>query len=166
MGFDKGSLVVEGKTLIQRALDQFEAAGIPVTVLGQEAVAGRTFKIDSHPGSGPAAALAEFLPLSDLVFVLSCDVPFFVASVVAELRTTIGEHDAAIPLLENRAQYLCALYSIRAFEKWRNAPTSLRGRSMRELIDMIDVVETDVIDARSITGVNCPEELERLLIST
>jgi molybdopterin-guanine dinucleotide biosynthesis protein A len=165
MGFAKHEVLIEGRTILDRTLEQLDRACQEVTVLGQEPVSGRRFQGDETAGAGPGAALLGFLPETDLVFVVSCDIPFFYSGVIEELRREIGNHEAAIPLLAGRPQYLCALYTRTAFAKWRTAFEGdlAKGVSMRALIATIDAKEVQLAcDAIHITGVNTPLELELL----
>ena len=162
MGEDKASLTIEGRTLLDRTLAEFDRIGVRATVLGREAVPGRAFLKDAGVHAGPAAALSRFVPSEEAVFVCACDLPFFNADCVAPMATLLGSHDAVVPFVSGEAQPLCALYSGRVFEKWRDSGE----RSMKGLLALCDVVaigEPEMmglgIDPRWFFDADSPEDL-------
>ncbi len=168
MGFEKHAVVVDGRTVLQRTLDQLDGAEVPVCILGNEPIPGRSFLQDRNGGAGPATALAAYRPTSDFTLVVACDLPFFHADVLAGLLAVIGNHDAAVPLLNGQPQYLCALYNRAAFEKWaeaaRDTPAEARNCSMREVLVAIDAIEVELdTDPLHISSFNTPEELKDLI---
>jgi molybdenum cofactor guanylyltransferase len=115
--------------------------------------------------AGPIAALAGFSPTVEFVFVASCDLPNFTHEVVDALAKAIADHQAAIPNLKGRAQPLCALYRVDAFESLREHHQKGEARIMR-WIDGLDTVMVNADEAswgRQVTNVNTPEELEAAL---
>jgi molybdopterin-guanine dinucleotide biosynthesis protein A len=165
-GVDKASSTIEGRTILERMLAEFDRAQVQVTVLGRDPVQGRAFLRDEREHAGPAVALKQFRPSTDLVFVASCDLPLFRAEVIPALKDKVGSHEAAIPTIAGRRQYLCALYTRGAFEKW----ATTEGDSMRDLVKAIGVMEVSEsaleesgIDPRCVCGFNTPEELADLL---
>ena len=165
-GAEKASVTIEGRTVLERMLAELDRAQVQVTVLGTDPVEGRAFQKDEHEHAGPAAALKRFRPTTGIVFVASCDLPLFRAELVAVLRDKIQSHDAAIPTIAGRQQYLCALYKRNAFEKW----AATEGDSMQDLVKAINTIEVSEseleqsgIDPRWVRGFNTPEELSDLL---
>jgi molybdopterin-guanine dinucleotide biosynthesis protein A len=165
-GNDKASVTIEGRTVLERMLAELDRAQVQVTVLGTDPVEGRAFQRDEREHAGPAAALKQFRPNTEIVFVASCDLPLFRAEVITVLKDKIQNHDAAIPTIAGRHQYLCALYTRSAFEKW----ATTEGDSMQDLakaINFREVSESELeesgIDPRWVRGFNTPEELADLL---
>jgi molybdopterin-guanine dinucleotide biosynthesis protein A len=165
-GNDKASVAIEGRTVLERMLAELDRARVQVTVLGADPVEGRAFQRDEHEHAGPAAALKRFRPTTEIVFVASCDLPLFRAETVAVLKDKIHGNDAAIPKIAGRPQYLCALYTRSAFEKW----ATTEGNSMQDLVNAINAIEVSEseleesgVDPRWVRGFNTPEELADLL---
>lgn len=166
MGFDKASFLIDGEPLGHRLARLLRASGWEPTVLGQSPIEGFAFKQDSERGAGPLAALREFHPTTDFIFLLSCDVPCFDPVLCEVLLEQLGEESAVIPQLDGRLQPLCALYH-------RNAWQILGAVQSNRVLDWIDRLETRTVDKAQIealgvrpsayTSANTPEELEALL---
>jgi molybdopterin-guanine dinucleotide biosynthesis protein A len=155
--------------LAERIVRSLRVIDVPVTVLGREPVEGAEFLADSEQFAGPLAALSHFRPSRELVFVVSCDVPRFDASLVKVLEGRMGEHEAVVPVADGWRQPLCALYRASAFERLATVVASGR-RSVMAWVDALRVVEVDEeelaslgVDPDAVRGVNTPEELQRAL---
>jgi molybdopterin-guanine dinucleotide biosynthesis protein A len=161
MGEDKASLPVGGIPVARRTAEVLAEACQKVTILGPEPILGFPCIKDEEPGEGPLAALALFGPVSQYVFVCSCDIPYFDARLVIQAQEAIGESNAAVPLVDGRRQPLCALYSNDAFPILR--ATAAEGkRSIMAWLDRLAVAEflpEKVIWGR---GANTPEEWRAL----
>lgn len=169
MGTDKARLVVDGRPQARRTADALLTLGIPVTVLGREPLDGCDFVGDREELAGPVAALAQFLPTVELVFVCSCDIPLFDGRLVEVLMERIEDRDAAAPEVNGWRQPLCALYRHSA---WNKLPDLLRVEDACAMhwLDALDhtVVSSDVLakrglDPRSAQGANTELELAELL---
>lgn len=156
MGEDKAGLMAGG---VLAALD---AAGVAVTVLGREPIAGRAFLQDEGDYPGPARALSRFEPTKEAVVVCACDLPLFDARCVKELTQALGDKEAAIPVVKGREQYLCALYRASVFPTWRHMVESGEAVSMRELVRVLDSAFFEPEDFRRFLGANTHEELQGL----
>lgn len=169
MGQDKATTLVEGIPQAERIVASLRKAGYPVTVLGRSPIEGAKFVADSETFAGPLNALAQFQPQSEAVFVVSCDVPLFEATVVAKLGARLSQIDAVVPLLDGWRQPLGALYRATAFGE---IPATLAtGRkSLMAWLDRLRVVEVDEaelnkmgVDPFTLRSANTPEELSALL---
>ncbi len=154
MGQDKSALMA-GRIIA--ALDT-----IPVTVLGRTPIEGLAFLADESDYPGPARALSRYEPRAKAVIVCACDLPLFNKDCIAELTQAIDDKEAAIPLVDGREQYLCALYRSNVFPTWRHMVESGTAVSMRELVRVLDAVYFAPIGAKLFTGANTPEELQAL----
>lgn len=171
MGEDKAALLIGGIPLARRIADALLATGIPVTVLGREPVEGCAFLPDSEAGAGPLVALSRYRPNADFAFIAACDLPCFDPRLVAVLQEKIGEHEAAIPIVDGWRQPLCALYRREAWEALSDpSREESAGRSVFRWVDSLDHVVVDVgvlaaagLDPRCVRGVNSRDELEALL---
>lgn len=169
MGADKAHLMVDGTPLATRIATQISAASIPLTVLGNKPIPGFDFLADAEEYAGPLLALARFVPTMGAVFVASCDLVRFDSRLIDLLASRIGEHDAAIPLIGDRAQPLCALYHRRCWDSLVGLVAKGR-RSMMAWVDQLDVQHIDEsafagaqIDPSSVLGANTPEEFARAI---
>ena len=170
MGADKASLAVGAMTLAERTLAEFDRVRVPVTVLGRTPIEGRPFRPDVAEFAGPAVALSRFTPSHANLFVCSCDLPNFDADIVQALLPLLAGHDAVVPAVGGRPQYLCALYTSGALACLRNLVENQRVRSMQRFVDALDarfVAESDLeglgVSPRSVVGANTPEDLRRAL---
>jgi molybdopterin-guanine dinucleotide biosynthesis protein A len=166
-------------------------------VIGDESIAARTARLladvctpvvevgpnytsldaapEDPPGEGPLTAIvagASWLATrgdAGPVIVLAVDLP----NLHGEVLSWLIEHPAngsVVPVVDGRAQPLCARYSEVALA--RASALVRRGeRSMRALLDEIDVVYADesdwgtVCNARAFDDVDTPEDAARAGIS-
>jgi molybdopterin-guanine dinucleotide biosynthesis protein A len=170
MGIDKARLTIDGLSLGERTARELEKVCDKVTVLGKEPLAGRPFIKDSAEHAGPAAALAAFHPEQDLVFVVSCDLPHFRSDLIEALASVIGDHPAAVPLVDGRLQPLSALFRRSAFADLREIARECEHPSMMSWLKKMNINEVTSealvelgADPHSMRGVNTPEELRDLL---
>lgn len=166
MGRDKAKLPIDGVPQAGRIVRQFVDAGIPVTVLGREAIPGAAFLRDQYEFGGPIAALAAFGPKAAQVFVASCDLPRFDIRLVEFLQMRIGNAGACAPEVDGFRQPLCALYSASAFDKLSTLEDQCAMGWLNSL-DTIIVPESDLekagLGSAIARGANTPEELNRAL---
>ncbi|MFI5385343.1 MAG: molybdenum cofactor guanylyltransferase [Fimbriimonadales bacterium] len=160
MGEDKSRLLVDGEPMAVRIARLLAGRGIRVTVSGVEALEGRAFLPDREQHGGPLLALSRFEPSSELVFIVSCDVPGFDPAVVEILADHLGDSDAAVPELEGRLQPLCALYRSSALKV---AEKLVHGGERRVMtwLERLRVVVVSDIDPVWVSNVNTPADLKR-----
>ena len=182
-GRDKPALVVDGRALLDRALEA--VPGIPVVVVGPPRTlpAGVVSAAEDPPGGGPAAAVAAGfaalpeLPADAIVAVLAADLPGIDASTLARLCAALlaGSSDpdsadtySADPggavLLDpsGHRQYLIGVWrrgllaaAITRRAQWHDAP-------LRDLLAPIRVVEVPGSD-REAADIDTPADLRRWL---
>lgn len=169
MGVDKATIIVDGKPVAVRQAVSLIEAGWPVTVLGQEPIAGCAFVRDAESFAGPLAALSHFVPSAEYVFVLSCDVPLFDAVVAEVCLREMGSFDAVVPVVGGRDQPLCALYRRSA---WTSLPSAQESGRVMDWVSRLKIRRVAAeslislgVQSEWVTGVNTPEELAALLES-
>lgn len=169
MGSSKADAPVDGVPMARRIAQALLDEGMPVTVLGREPLSCCRFLPDAEEYAGPSAALARFEPAEPRVFVASCDLARFDARLPAALAAIMADQEAAAPVLDGRAQPLCAVYSAEAFAVLRR----LTAAGERRLMPWFDalrwrpVTANDLaaagLDPRCVQSANTPDELRALL---
>ncbi len=164
---DKSQMLVDGVPMVQRLIQEFEKLGWPVTVVGQFPVSGADFVRDSTPNAGPLSALRDFIPQRPLVFVASCDLVLFRCELARFFESNLGESDAVIPVVDGRAQPLCALYRASSIERLKHHPDLERVLGWVDLLQVSYLSEADLRDAGMspswTRGANTPEEVQKLM---
>ncbi len=167
MGKDKASLTIRGESLMEKTIRELEAAGYEPVVLGGIPFLGCQHVPDRVAGSGPLTALREFTPHNGLVFVASCDLPFFSRHVPAALESLLEGHLACIPLINGRLQPLCALYQSSCWTSLVQEPQMIRVMQWIEGLDAVFPTEEGLEKAGAnplhLRSANTPEELQALL---
>ena len=185
MGADKASIVVDGAPLLARtvaALLEVTAcvvvaarAGQPLPPLDPRALV----VVDPVDDRGPLAAIAAAEPslarAVDRVFVASTDLPRFHAALVLALEARLGAREAAVPLVDGRAQPLVALYRRAALHR----ASSLVQAGERRATALVEACDARLVTALELASdpdlarldptldalvdVDTPEALARLL---
>ena len=167
MGQDKASLLIEGRSLVERIADELQKAGFEPFILGGRPLLGRHFIPDETLGSGPLAALRGFAPPDGLVFVSSCDLPLFRSSIPLAFEEMLADFDCVIPRIAGSDQPLCALYRSSCWLPLRQDPPL---RRVMDWVDRLTCVKSDEpnllamgIQPSWCRGANTPDELHALL---
>jgi molybdopterin-guanine dinucleotide biosynthesis protein A len=148
MGVDKARVPVGGVPLAWRVARALAAAGGPLVEVGSGVVPWLP-QVREHPaGSGPLAALVagwRWLVAGGVqgpVVVLACDLPRVTGRTVQWLRSWPGA-GSVVPVVEGRAQPLCARWSPAALEEgaraWRAGERSLRPLLAAPDLDLVSV---------------------------
>jgi len=120
-GRDKGSLVVDGRTIFERQVAELsQIAGEILVVGGRTPRPGVKTVADLVPRAGPLGGLQTALmeAKGDVTIVLACDMPYVSAPFLAFLAALIRETgaDAVVPRTERGYHPLCAAYGRAALE--------------------------------------------------
>jgi molybdopterin-guanine dinucleotide biosynthesis protein A len=176
MGGPKALLSFAGSPLLQCVLATttqvaartivVTAAGLPVDLSIAPDV---TTVTDLHPEQGPLMGLYTGLCASSTSqnIVVGCDMPFLSPTVLQYLGSLADGHDAVVPVLAGKPQYLHAVYSKECIP----AAERLLERGSLKLGLLTDQVRTRYVqpgewedidpDGRSMMNLNSPEDLER-----
>jgi molybdenum cofactor guanylyltransferase len=117
MGRDKALLPWEGGTLLDHAAARLQAVCGEVRVLsGSEpryADRGLPVDVDARGDAGPLAGLAAALAVAAPrdVLLLGVDMPYVTTALLAFVRDALAGWDAAVPVLDEGAEPLCAAYA-------------------------------------------------------
>lgn len=168
MGADKAGLRVQGEAVSIRIARELSKTCDPVTVLGRAAIEGYEFLADEGEYEGPLVALSRFVPTKDYVFVASCDLPQFDASIVTYLRGHIAAYEAIVPSLSGRSQPLCALYRSEAFDSLAGLVEGGERRMMAWLDSLrsTEVAAEELPNPAVVRNANTPDEWRRAVDSS
>lgn len=192
MGRDKALLPLNGVPFIARALDLLRGVGLSARICGSRPDLARFAEVipDNFPDCGPLAGIEAALALSDaeLNLFLSVDLPGLPAPFLRWLvaRAEATQAVATIPVVGDRAQPLCAVYSRRLLEGIRHSLSAadckvMHGiRNAAEMLgEAIDPFDVETVAASLIPGewpasppvaewfhnVNTPADCERLILT-
>ncbi|HET7489228.1 MAG TPA: molybdenum cofactor guanylyltransferase [Acidimicrobiales bacterium] len=162
LGRPKATVVVRGRTLAERAVEQLARRCDPVVVVSRPEVPlpalGVRVVLDRRGVRGPMNALMTGLEAVDTddVLVLACDIPF--AGPVLD-RLAAAPPGRAVAARDDRLQPLCARYPRQAaLEACRKL--SARGvRRMTSLLLALDV-EPVPVEGGELFNLNTAEDLE------
>jgi molybdopterin-guanine dinucleotide biosynthesis protein A len=160
MGTDKATLEIEGEPLAKRVARVLAEVCAPVVEVGR-GVSGLPYVDDD--GSGPLTAFllgVDTLDFEGPVVLLACDLPRINVSLVRALADAPGA-DSIVPMLEGRAQYACARWSLAAIAAAR-AARETGGFRLAELATVRFDALTDPQLAAVAVDVDTPDDLRRL----
>jgi molybdopterin-guanine dinucleotide biosynthesis protein A len=162
-GRDKGALVVDGQTILERQIAELSRVTTDILIvhapasgetrsvqpLARRGGAARTIT-DLVPGCGPLGGIHAVLTEAqgEAVFVAACDMPYLNAAFISYLLALTREADAVVPRTEGRYHPLCAAYTRACLEP---IARRLADRQLKTIDLMIDVR----------TRIVTPEELDR-----
>lgn len=184
MGREKSTLILGGRTLLQRAVDALVAARVSeIVVVGAP---GRTLPTidapvpvrrtdDAVEGEGPLQGILAGLEVarSPVSVVVGCDMPFLAPGLLALLarRATQGAN-LVVPLHDGRPQGLCSAWRRDAIEVIRahlaagdRAVMSVE-HDLEALLLPPDAYAEHDSEGRSFVNLNTSEELDRASLET
>ena len=174
MGTDKAWLEIDGRPMIQRAVDALNQVTSTVSIIAngaEYARLGLPVLADLNSGIGPLEAIRVALASSRAPFVLlvACDLPFVTAEFLNFLLDRVEDHQALAPLNpDGQLEPLCAIYSTEALKH----VTELIRSGERKVSRLLDCLRTRLIpfeDFSKLPGaerfffnVNTPEDYSRV----
>ena len=183
MGTDKSALVVDGKTMLERAasvLASISPDGISVVggpwdaALGYNLIEDPVGSTDSLERSGPMLGLCGALSAAstEWIAVLACDLPFVSSGLLRTLAAIDRtDADAVVPMQSDGiAQPLCALYRCEPCRRVIGHLMENGDRSMRSLLVAIRTRFVNFEDIKPLRdsenfflNVNSPDDYDRAL---
>ncbi|MEG4015070.1 MULTISPECIES: molybdenum cofactor guanylyltransferase [unclassified Microcoleus] len=176
MGTDKALLEIEGKSLLQRALEVAASVTPQVYVLTAWPDRYRStlteqsqFLLEYNPGSGPLVALTQGLTEipADWILLLACDLPLLEPQIIqnwASQLTAIPQSTLAIvPYQNSRWEPLCGFYRQQSLASLQSF-IEKGGRSFQKWLNQIQAIPLPVGEREAIMLSNCNtlEEFEQL----
>jgi molybdopterin-guanine dinucleotide biosynthesis protein A len=178
MGREKATIVLGGRTLLQRVIDAAAevadetvvvcAPGRPLPAI--EVHGSLRLTTDEVGGQGPLAGILAGLAVAtgEVALLLACDQPFVRPALLRLLVAQAAEASAVIPLLDGQPQHLCAALRVdaaptlrEAYEGGSRAAAAISDLPGTRLLDPAAWRAVDA-DGVSFAGANTPEELARL----
>jgi molybdopterin-guanine dinucleotide biosynthesis protein A len=166
-GRDKGALVVDGRSILERQLAELAMITEDILIVGgTSAPRPARLVFDRVAGCGPLGGLHAALDEArgEATIVLACDMPYVSAPFLIHLLSLTGEADAVVPRTEDGYHPLCAAYT-RACLAPLTARLSEGRLKMTELFEdvRVRVVTGEEVDAfgsrhRLLANVNTPAE--------
>ncbi len=164
-GIDKSALVVDGTTLLERALG-VTASATETVVVGDSTTTSRvvTWAREEPAGGGPAAGLYAGLDAvtgsPGLVSVIAVDMPRITAETLTRLTQSLGSTDDGAVLVDaaGQIQPLCAVYKVAALRRVR--PDVTRNRSMKSLLDGLTIQQVEALPDET-RDIDTPNDLNR-----
>lgn len=149
MGRDKALIEIDGRTLLDRALDLLDPHCTELLVIGEREKYGHVgpFVIaDEWPGKGPLGGIATAMRYAsnDMLLVVACDMPHLTARLLELLKAQLGNAtDAVVPRHAGFIEPLAAAYR-------RSAQPAFRRCVELDVLKMSDAlsqVRTSYVDA-------------------
>lgn len=117
MGTDKSFVTLNGRTMIERVLDQVLALDLPVALVANQVERYSGFGLPVFPdvieGKGSLGGLytALFHTRTAYTVCVACDMPFLSPQLLMYLIELRHEYDAVVPEVNRRLQPLHAVYN-------------------------------------------------------
>ncbi|MFZ0633499.1 MAG: molybdenum cofactor guanylyltransferase [Acidobacteriaceae bacterium] len=190
MESDKAMLPLNGAPLIAHALELLRSLGLSPRICGSRPDLARFAEVipDNYPQCGPLAGIEAALAVSDaeLNLFLPVDLPLLHATFIQWLvtRAEASEAVGTIPVIADRPQPLCAVYSDRLLDGIHRSLAAGEYKVMKgiqtaaaDLREPVDLFDVEMIAATFGTGewpssppiiecfrnVNTPADYERLV---
>ncbi|MGH7686528.1 MAG: molybdenum cofactor guanylyltransferase [Candidatus Dormibacteria bacterium] len=143
MGADKASLVLEGSSLLDRAVDRLLDVADPVIIASGATLLTRANCLtvrDGQPGRGPLGGIVAALDASPqpLLGVVAVDMPDFDTALLQRLATLCVECDAVVPMTDRGPEPLHAVYATSSLPALREALAS-SDRALRTALHRLNV---------------------------
>lgn len=167
MGRDKALLEIEGKSLLQRALEVAALVTPQVYVLTAWPDRYRStlteqsqFLVEYNPGSGPLVALTQGLTeiAADWILLLACDLPLLDAQIIQNWANQLTDFPpstlAVVPYQNSRWEPLCGFYRQQSLPSLQSF-TNKGGRSFQAWLNQISAIPLPVSEPEAVMLSNC-----------
>jgi len=180
MGQDKASLLTpDGRTILERLITRLGplvdltivCGPFPSGIRDVHSNASVLHVPDRTPGAGPLAGLETGMRVAGNrdVWVVACDQPDVVPAVGEMLFGQLGNYEAAVPVIADKAQPLCSVYAAGLADR-ASALLSSGKRSVMDFLAGLRVLylseaklrESDS-DLRSFVNLNTPSDYQAWL---
>jgi molybdopterin-guanine dinucleotide biosynthesis protein A len=142
MGRDKASLLLDGKSLLQRVIESVQPlfAQTLLSVRQPRADLSLPQICDTQLGGGPVVGLVSVLERVETpwVFVVACDMPFVAPALIRHLANCRATHQAVVPIVQGYGQPLAAFYAHSALPLLQ-ASLASGEKSLTRALKLLDV---------------------------
>jgi len=153
MGTDKSQLLIDRQTFTERIAETLLKLTDSVTLVGQRLNDLPLPNVpDVYPQWGALGGLHAALTACsrEWAIVVACDLPFVTSELFLRLATMRLDHDAVVPVQEDRRpQPLAALYRV---DPCRQRATELIEAGRRRPLDLLEAVNTRWVAFAEITN--------------
>jgi molybdopterin-guanine dinucleotide biosynthesis protein A len=142
MGTDKSQLLIERQTFADRIAETLSQVADSVTLVGAQAGSSLHTVPDVYPQWGALGGLHAALAAckAEWAIVVACDLPFVTAELFSFLARKQLDHDAVVPVQQDRRpQPLAALYRV---DPCRQRAAELIEAGRRRPLDLLEAVNT------------------------
>lgn len=164
MGQDKATIVVDGETLIDRAVRVLSTVADDVVVCGGPHNNRYEVVADAIPDAGPLGGVVSALHRAqgNAALVLAVDLPLVGPQMLTRLATALVREDQAVVVRQaGGLQPLCGVYGP-DLSGVAHDRLHTRDRSMRSFLRSIPLLTAIDVDGPTVWNINTPEDLERL----
>jgi molybdopterin-guanine dinucleotide biosynthesis protein A len=166
-GRDKGQLVVDGRSILDRLIDVLSNVTDDILIIGRPPSivphpaqsTGATVRIatDRTPDCGPLGGLDTALAEARYpeVLLLACDMPFVTTDLLAFLARLTSEADAVVPRTARGFHPLCAAYK----QTCRPVVARRLTAGHLALAGLLDEVRVRAVDVNELQTFGDPETL-------
>ena len=158
MGRDKAALMA------REVAERLTVVSDDVFAVAKSPVEGLRTTIDALDATSPLVGVLTALRCArhDVVFVCACDMPLVDVGLVVSLATSLGPHDAVIPIRDGRPEPLHAVWS-KCAERPVAEALAAGERAVHRVLATLDTFTVAFPpDHPSFTNINTPDDLARL----
>jgi molybdopterin-guanine dinucleotide biosynthesis protein A len=170
-GRDKSALVVDGRTILDRQIEELSALTDDVLLVGGRAAHPRARLVaDRIAGCGPLGGLHAALSAAQgpAVFVVGCDMPYVTCALALHLLDQLDDVDAVVPCTDRGCHPLCAVYARRCLD----VVSRRLAAGQLKMLDLLAELRTRIVPGedidrfgdrrRLLANVNTPAEYASL----
>jgi molybdopterin-guanine dinucleotide biosynthesis protein A len=164
-GQPKGDLLVAGRSILARQLDELSQITSDILIVGGapdvvSRVSGVRHVADRFEGCGPLAGLDAALASArdDTVAIVACDMPFVSAAFLRHLLGLMSGVDAVVPRTTIGLHPLCGIYT-RTCQM--AVARRLAGRRLA-MAGLLDEIRVRVVEPHELSAFDCDQLLANL----
>lgn len=171
MGRDKGTTLLNGKQMIEYAIDALKPVCTNLVILANQDYYGSlgypVYK-DLVKDCGPLAGICTGLSATktQLNVFVTCDAPFVSSSLLLFLVGEIRYYDAVVPIYGNKIYPLTAVYKKSCLPVFKES-LAQRKLKVKEAIGLMNTKKVELttelpfFNHKTLTNINTPKELQK-----
>lgn len=172
MGSDKGLLLLENKSMIERIIEQLQPLFEKIIIVSnnpEHRKFGLLVLPDMISDAGPAGGIYTALnnAKSESIFVTSCDMPFITKNAVRFIVSQSANKQITLFSIQEKMQPLFAVYQRSCLEKWEQLihqkEIKLQEMAKHFDISIIDLVKQEFFNEKLLMNINDKNDLVKAL---